>query len=118
MRCYITDFGAKQGENLCTEQIQKAIDECFLSGGGEGVDCPEHEPITFKMQNCKVTARDGFRDEPVVEAMNFRDIIFENVIISGYDSARIVYCTDGNISIKNSSSIVREKGEKCRRAGQ
>ncbi|MBQ2966772.1 MAG: hypothetical protein IJE10_01460 [Clostridia bacterium] len=34
---YITDFGAKAGNEICTKQIQKAIDECFLAGGGEVV---------------------------------------------------------------------------------
>ena len=30
----ITEYGAKQGGELCTEYIQKAIDDCFLNGGG------------------------------------------------------------------------------------
>ena len=31
--CRITDFGAREGE-LSTQAIQKAVDECFSSGGG------------------------------------------------------------------------------------
>lgn len=31
----VTDFGARTDGTLCTEAIQGAIDECFLSGGGE-----------------------------------------------------------------------------------
>ena len=33
----IIDFGAKADGSLCTKQIQKAIDDCFLAGGGEVV---------------------------------------------------------------------------------
>lgn len=36
----IVDFGAKPDGTLCTRQIQKAIDACFLAGGGE-VAIPE-----------------------------------------------------------------------------
>lgn len=35
MVCTITEFGAKVSDLLQTEPIQKAIDECFLNGGGE-----------------------------------------------------------------------------------
>ena len=33
----VIDYGAKQGGNLCTKEIQNAIDACFLAGGGEVV---------------------------------------------------------------------------------
>jgi hypothetical protein len=33
----IIDYGAKPNGELCTEQIQRAIDDCFLQGGGEVV---------------------------------------------------------------------------------
>ncbi len=31
----ILDYGATVGEKLCTREIQKTIDDCFLNGGGE-----------------------------------------------------------------------------------
>ena len=31
----ILDYGAKADGTLCTNQIQKAINDCFLDGGGE-----------------------------------------------------------------------------------
>ena len=31
----ILDYGAVSGGSLCTDKIQKAIDDCFLQGGGE-----------------------------------------------------------------------------------
>lgn len=37
MKFVITDFGAKTGDRLQTEAIQKAIDTCYLQGGGEVV---------------------------------------------------------------------------------
>lgn len=33
----IISYGAKEGDSLCTKQIQHAIDDCFLNGGGEVV---------------------------------------------------------------------------------
>lgn len=36
----VIDYGAVAGGGLCTAQIQRAIDDCFLSGGGE-VAIPE-----------------------------------------------------------------------------
>ena len=35
MICNILDYGAKADGRLCTGSIQKAIDDCFLHGGGE-----------------------------------------------------------------------------------
>ena len=37
MKWNICDYGAVTDGSLCTKQIQKAIDECFLHGGGEVV---------------------------------------------------------------------------------
>ena len=34
MNCNILDYGAKQSDLLQTDAIQKAIDDCFLAGGG------------------------------------------------------------------------------------
>jgi len=41
----ITEYGAVAGGQLCTDSIQKTIDACFLSGGGEVV-IPEGEFLT------------------------------------------------------------------------
>lgn len=35
MRYNVVDYGAASDGALCTEQIQRAIDDCFLHGGGE-----------------------------------------------------------------------------------
>ncbi len=40
MECSILDYGARTGDALQTEAIQKAIDDCFLAGGGR-VRVPE-----------------------------------------------------------------------------
>ena len=41
----IVDYGAISNGELCTKQIQKAIDDCFLNGGGE-VIIPEGKYLT------------------------------------------------------------------------
>lgn len=45
MQFNIEEYGAVSGGGLCTAQIQKAIDECFLQGGGEVV-IPEGRFLT------------------------------------------------------------------------
>ena len=41
----ILDYGAKPNGELCTKNIQSAIDACFLQGGGEVV-VPSGEFLT------------------------------------------------------------------------
>ena len=45
MEYNIQAYGAVSGGGLCTAQIQKAIDDCFLQGGGE-VIIPEGRFLT------------------------------------------------------------------------
>ena len=45
MEYNIVDYGAISNGELCTKQIQKAIDDCFLNGGGE-VIIPEGKYLT------------------------------------------------------------------------
>ena len=95
------------------------FEDCTFDGVNQPITiiCPESEPLTFKMKNCSISKRTGCADKPVAEAINFRDIIFDDVKISGYESPRIVYCSDGNVSINNSSSVSLEKGDKPSRDG-
>jgi len=111
-------FGVRWSCNRALDNI--TFEDCVFEGlcMPINITCPENEPLTFKMKNCKLSSRNGFGDEPVAEALNFRDIIFENVDISGYASPKIVYCSAGNIDINDSTPIVLEKGEKTSRDGQ
>lgn len=45
MKYNVQDYGALPGGALCTRQIQRAIDDCFLNGGGE-VTVPTGEYLT------------------------------------------------------------------------
>ncbi|MBE6651380.1 MAG: hypothetical protein E7613_08730 [Ruminococcaceae bacterium] len=114
---FMEAFGHRWSCNRGLDSIE--FDRCIF----ENVCYPitisgsEDEPLTFVMKNCVISAREGAGNEPVVEAMNFRDIIFENVTLNGYASPKIVYCTEGDISITDSTGIKLEKGEKCSRSG-
>lgn len=114
---FMQAFGHVWARNRALDNIM--FENCIFEGVSLPISlgCPENEPITFKMKNCKIAARADACDTPVAEANNFRDIIFENVELSGYDPARIIYCTEGNISIEGSSALTTEKTEKLIRIG-
>lgn len=115
---FMQAFGHVWARNRALDNI--TFEDCVFEGVSLpiNISCPEHEPMTFKMKNCRIEAVDDACSVPVIEAGNFRDIIFENVELSGFEHARIVYCTEGNISVKNSTAMVIEKGEKLSRIGQ
>lgn len=114
---FMQAFGHVWARNRALDNIM--FENCIFEGVSLPISlgCPENEPITFKMKNCKIAARADACDTPVAEANNFRDIIFENVELSGYDAAKIIYCTEGNISIEGSSDLTTEKTEKLIRIG-
>jgi len=57
----------------------------------------EKEPLAFKLKNVTISAREGFSDIPVIEALNFEKIELENVIFEGYDNPTIIAKSDGEI---------------------
>lgn len=114
---FLQAFGHRWACNKALDSI--TFEDCTFEGLSLPINilCPENEPLTFKMKNCRMSPRDDARDIPILEAINFRDIIFENVSVSGFTSPRIIYCTAGNIDIKNSSPIKLEKGDNISRCG-
>ena len=114
---FMEAFGHKWACNRALDNI--TFEDCIFDGVCHpiSINSPENEPLTFIMNNCRISAREGFSDVLVAEAMNFRDIIFDNVQLVGFDSPRIVYCSNGNISITDSTEVILEKGEKCSQSG-
>ena len=51
----IVDYGAISNGSLCTKQIQRAIDDCFLNGGGE-VIIPKGTYLTggLRLRSCVI----------------------------------------------------------------
>ena len=111
-------FGHVWACNRALDNIM--FEDCVFDGvcSPINISCPEEEPMTFKMKNCTITAREGARDLPVAKALHFRDIIFENVIVSGFDAPRIVVCSDGNVQLHNSTPMSVEKGDKIEGSAQ
>lgn len=114
---FLQTFGHKWACNKALDNIM--FEDCSFEGVSLPVNigCPDNEPMTFKMKNCEISVREDASDVPVLEAQNFRDIIFDNLKLSGYNSPKIVYCTEGNIELKNSTQITVVKGEKPSRLG-
>ena len=79
----ILDYGAKADGTLCTNQIQKAINDCFLNGGGE-----------------VVTPRCGYEPFPFVEGENIREVDLTGTTLSGFLDTPCHYITrQKNISL-------------------
>lgn len=111
-------FGAVWACNRGLNDI--LFENCTFGGicNSINIDCPENEPITFKMKNCKIEAKKGAEKTLFMGANNFENIIFENVEISGYKNPEIAYSTPGNIRIDGGTEILSKKSEKCIRSAQ
>lgn len=111
-------FGAVWACNRGLNDI--LFENCTFGGicNSINIDCPENEPITFKMKNCKIEAKNGAEKTLFMGANNFKNIIFENVEISGYENPEIAYSTPGNIRIDGGTEILSKKSEKCIRSAQ
>lgn len=98
-------FGFKWACNRALDNI--IFEDCIFDGVCESInlDCPEKEPITFTMKNCKVIAREGAEDAPFAEASNFRNITLENVEILGYNNPEIICYTKGEIILTDTSCL-------------
>ena len=100
---------------VCNRALDNILfEDCTFEGvcSPIKINCPDNEPLTFKMKNCTISARKGSGDIAVAEAINFRDMIFENVKLSGYGNAKIICYSAGNISFVNSTPMIVEKVEK------
>ena len=65
----------------------------------------EKEPISFTMKNVNISVRNGFEDIPLIEATNFKEIIFDNVSVNGLASPTIIARTKGDVKLNNSTMI-------------
>lgn len=90
------------------------FENCVFDGVCEfiKIECDKDEPITFKMKNCVISARDGAEDGLFMAAHDFKHIILENVVVSGYTNPQIMYSSDGEITLKNTPGVIAVKGEK------
>lgn len=91
----------------CTNRSLSSIrfENCRVTG----VKKPIHihgdadEPLNFELNNVQISARKGFNDKPVINAVNYSQITLNNVTLSSYEAPAIHTKTDGPIYSEASS---------------
>lgn len=65
----------------------------------------ENEPLNFTLNNVEMSARKGFEKINVLEAINYSEISFNNVALSGYDNPTFVLKSKGVVNLDEGSNI-------------
>ena len=63
------------------------------------------EPLDFALKNVKLTAREGFENEPIIDAVNYSKISLNNVTLSGFHSPNVITRSDGEISANDTTKF-------------
>ncbi len=63
------------------------------------------EPLTYKLKNVKISAREDGADFPILEATDCKYIEFDNVTVEGFKDPYIVTDCADKVKITNSTSI-------------
>lgn len=81
----------------------------FLNLDAEGIlHGDEKEPVTFRLQNCRITKKEGAEEFPLLVCTNFDLVEMENVRIEGFERPKLVLRTPGVLRLENSTPIVTE----------
>lgn len=86
-------------KNCKFDNIKKAI---YIHGSAE-------EPLEFLMEDCEVTAKEGYEDAVFGFGINYGNVTFKNVKINNYNDPKFVKKTDGEITIINTNLKQVEK---------
>lgn len=73
--------------------------------------CPE-EPLSFTLKNCRIAARKGSEDVPIVEGERAKSITFENVVFENYADPTVKCNSDCKLSFSDCGDIKVENIEK------
>lgn len=115
-------FSHPYGEQWCCNQPLNDItfENCVFDGvcAQININGDEDETLTFKMKNCKITAREGAEDSLFMGATKFKSILLENVQVCGYKNAEIVCSSDENIVLINTPDISIRRGNNFLRGAQ
>ncbi len=65
----------------------------------------ENEPLSLKLDNIEISAREGFEDIPLINAKNFEKIELCNVLHKGFKCAAVNKLTDGSVEVSNTENI-------------
>ena len=68
------------------------FENCTIDGVSIPItpECPENEPLTLRMKDCRVTPRKGSENIAFLEGKNVRQILLERVDMAGFTDPKIV----------------------------
>ena len=97
-------FGHKWCCNRSLNDI--TFENCVFDGvcSPMQLNCPEEEPLTLRMKNCTVTAREGYEQIALVTGRHIRQIELDEVKLLRFVDPKIVCETDVNVTVTDSCS--------------
>lgn len=69
------------------------------------VTCPDGEPMTLNIKNCKLGARAGFENINLLEGTGMRAVNLENVTLEGFNKPTVVCNAECEVSAQESGII-------------
>lgn len=98
------------GEHVwCCNRSLSSIkfENCNFEGIAEPMNIhgDENEPISFTMENSKVSILKGYENKPFIKAVNFSQINLTNVITENLTNPEIQTFSKGEINVKDSSDF-------------
>ena len=67
--------------------------------------CPADEPVYMRLENVQISAKEGYGDVDFIRALNFGEIIFDNVTVTGYNNPTILAENPGKIVFRDTKGI-------------
>ncbi len=67
--------------------------------------CPLDEPVKMRLENVEISAKEGYEDVDFIRALNFGEIIFDHVTVTGYKEPIIRAENPGRIIMRDSTDI-------------
>ncbi|MBQ8408812.1 MAG: hypothetical protein IJY39_08115 [Clostridia bacterium] len=98
-------FGHLWCSNRALDNI--TFEDCLIEGVRmpSRLSSPANEPLTLIMKNCKVTAREGFENEALIEAHNLKKIVLDGTTFENFNDPTVACTPDCEIVSTNSTAI-------------
>ena len=98
------------GEHIwCTNRSLSSItfENCKVIGVNKPIYIygDENEPLDFALKNVQITAREGYENEPVIDAVHYSKISLENITLKDFCKPEVISKSEGEIRIYNSGEI-------------
>ncbi len=93
--CINRSLNSIRYENVVATNMHRPI---FIKGD-------EYEPLTFELENVKITPAEGWETMPIVAAENFKAIRFKNVQCEGFTDPKIFIKTPGEVTVDGGTEL-------------